>query len=67
MYHPRCVRRHGCAVGSEHDVRVEHCNKRVEVAVSRGGEEGVENFPLAGEIGVGNLGRSPHPAAGELP
>src|SRR5215204_5504680 len=60
---PRCARRHATAVGSEHDVWVEHRNQRVEVAAARGSEEGVNDFSLAGEIGVGNIGRSPHPAA----
>jgi hypothetical protein len=49
---PRCVRRQGGAVGSEHDVRVEHRDKRVEVSIARGGEEGVDDFSLAGEIQV---------------
>jgi hypothetical protein len=30
---------HGCGVGSEHDVWVEHREKRVEVTVARRGEE----------------------------
>jgi hypothetical protein len=63
MYFPRCVHRHHCAVGSEHDIRVEHCNKRVEVTVARGGEEGVDDFSLVGQVGVGNHVRSPYPAA----
>ena len=60
----------GGAVGSEHDVRVEHGEKRVEVAAARGGEEGFDDLPLAGEVGAGSLSRSLHPAAGaagELP
>jgi hypothetical protein len=51
------------AVGSDHDVWIENRKKRVEVTAARGSEEGVDNFSLAGEIGVGNLGRSLHPAA----
>jgi hypothetical protein len=49
---PRLARRHGCVVGSEHDFRVEHRDERVEVAAARGSEEGVDDFSLAGEIGV---------------
>ena len=67
---PRCSCRDGTAVCSEHDVRVEHRQQRGEVTAARGGEEGVDDFSLAGEIGVGNRGRSPYPAAraaGELP
>ena len=52
----------GAAVGAEHDVRVEHREQRVEVAAARGGEEGVDDLPLAGEIGVGH--RWPRPAPG---
>ena len=63
----RAVEHHGSirtrrrAVGSQHDVWVED---RVEVAVVPRGEEGVDYFPLAGEIGAGgpDLGSS-HPAA----
>src|SRR5687767_12110327 len=33
---PRCARRHGTAVDSEHDVWVEHREKRLEVTVARG-------------------------------
>src|SRR6266566_4072620 len=41
-----------------------------EVTAARGSEEGVDHFSASGEIGVGNHGRSLHPAAGaarELP
>ena len=68
---PRTRRRGAdAAVGSQHDVRVEHRDQRLEVAVAGGGEEGVDDFALAGEIGVGHRGRSLHPApraARELP
>src|SRR5829696_470094 len=60
---PRCARRYATAVGSEHDVRVEHRDERFKVPVSCGSEEGVYDFSLAGEIGVRNIGRSLHAAA----
>src|SRR5947207_16017587 len=50
-------------VGSEHHVRVEHREKRVEVSVARGSEEGIDHLTLAGEIDVGKRGRPLHPAA----
>ena len=61
---PRRAHFHVCAVGSEHDVWVEHREKRLEVTLARGGQEGVDDFSLAGAIGVGNRGRSLYPAAG---
>src|SRR5215217_5540235 len=61
---PRCARRHATAVGSEDDVRVEHRDERFKVPVSCGSEEGVYDFSLASEIGVRNIGRSLHAAAG---
>jgi len=67
---PRCARLHGYAVGSEHDLWVEQCEKRGEVTAARGSEEGVDDFPLASEISIGNCGRTLHPAtcaARELP
>lgn len=36
--------------------------KRVEVAIARGSEEGVDEFALAAEIGVGNRGHVLYPA-----
>src|SRR2546429_9270264 len=54
---------HGCGVGSQHDVWIEHCQQRVEVTAARGSEEGVDHFSLASEIGVGNRGRSLYTAA----
>ena len=67
---PRGAHLHGFSVGSEDDVRVEHREKRIEVTAPRGGEEGVDDFSLTGEIAVGHRGRSLHSAAGaarELP
>jgi hypothetical protein len=40
-------------VGAHDDVRVEHCNS-IEVAVTRGGDEGVEELPLRFQVRVGN-------------
>jgi hypothetical protein len=45
------ARRH---VSSEHDVRIEYREQRLEVTAAGGREKGVDSFPLAGEIGVGN-------------
>src|SRR5215217_7417012 len=64
------ARTHGTAIDSQHDVRVEHREQRLEVTLARGSEEGVDGLLLAGKTGVGRSGRSPHPAAraaGELP
>ena len=58
------------AVGPRHDVRIEHRDERLEVAIARGGEEGVDDPSLSGEVGVGHRGcpldAAPR-AAGELP
>jgi len=51
---PRCARSDGSLVGPDHDVRVEHREKPVEVPAAQGSEEGDDDFSLAGEIGVGN-------------
>ena len=59
----RCAHSHGGRVGPEHDVGMEHGEQRVEVAVARGGQEGVDDFPLAGAIRAGSRGRTLHPAA----
>src|SRR6059058_6095402 len=45
---PRSLRRRGGAVGTDHDVRVEHSDERVEVTTAQCSEEGVDNFSLAG-------------------
>jgi hypothetical protein len=37
----RRARRHGTAVGSDHDVWIENREKRVQVTAARGCEEGV--------------------------
>jgi hypothetical protein len=49
----RCACLHGCAVGSEHDVRVEHREKRVEVTASRGSEEGAARGGGGREVRIG--------------
>ena len=59
----RCARNYRLAVGPEHDLRIEHHHERPEVAVPGGGEEGVHDLSLAGDLGDGRSGRSPHPAA----
>ncbi len=61
---PGRSRRHGTAVGSEHDVRVEHREQLLEVTAARGGEEGIDDRSLLAEIRIGNRGRSLHPATG---
>src|SRR5215207_1909915 len=66
----RSASTHGCAIGSNDDVGVENRDKRVEVAIAGGGEEGIDNFTLAHAIAVGNRGRALHTApcaARELP
>ncbi|MGW3464727.1 hypothetical protein ACWDE9_36440, partial [Streptomyces olivaceoviridis] len=48
---------------------VEHLQQPVEVAVPRGGQEGVHHLPLPGQAGL-RRPHAPHPApgtAGELP
>jgi hypothetical protein len=55
-YFPRCARRHSRAVGSHHDIWVEHRKKRGEVTAAGGSQEGFDNFALAGEIGVRDRG-----------
>jgi len=60
----------GTGVGAQDDVRVEQREECVEVAVARGGEEGVDDRALAGRIGVGYRCLCLDPAAGaagELP
>ena len=53
-HHPRLGGRQRAAVGPQHDVRVEHREQRLEVAVARGGEERVDDLALAREVGVGD-------------
>ena len=52
------------AVGAHHDVRVECLEQRVEVAVAGGGEEGVDDLPLPGQVGVEDRGHALDPPAG---
>src|SRR5205807_8010693 len=58
------------AVGSQHDVRIEHARSASKSPAAGSGEEGVDSFSLASQIGVGNRARLLHPtpcAARELP
>ncbi len=45
-------RRRRGAVVAEHDIGVEHGQQRAEVAVAQRGEEGIDDLPLPGEIGL---------------
>jgi hypothetical protein len=56
-------------VGAEHDIGVQHLEQRLEVPFTRGGEEGVDDFTLTAEAGVGDRGLllDAAGAAGELP
>jgi hypothetical protein len=47
---PRCARRRGTAVCSEHYLRVEHRNKRVEVSGARGSKEGADDLPMVSRV-----------------
>ena len=62
--------REGSLVGPDDDVGVEHGEEGVEIAVARGGQEGVDHDPLALEVGVGDSRRlaldAPAGAAGQL-
>ena len=61
--------RDGPLVGPDHDVGVEHGEQGLEVAVARGGQEGVDHFALALEVGVGDgllALDAPAGAAGQL-
>src|SRR5439155_4927136 len=70
-YGPRPADLARCAgVGSQHDIRIEDGEQAVEVAGPGGGQERVDDIPLADEVAVG-FGRAvvhaaPGPA-GQLP
>jgi hypothetical protein len=53
---------HGRAVGPEHDIRVKQREERAQVAAARGGQEGVDHFPLASDVGIPDRGRSLDPS-----
>jgi len=58
------------AVGSQHDVRIQECKQCGEVAATRGGEEGVDDLSVGGEVCVAGLCGALDPApcaAGRLP
>jgi hypothetical protein len=59
---PWRARRRSCVVRPQHDVRVEHREKRSEVTGARGSGEGVDHVALPGAIGV-RRNRSLHPTA----
>jgi hypothetical protein len=57
-------------IRAQHDVRVQHLEQRLEVAVARGREERVDDSALSLEVGVGNRRLALDAAArtaGELP
>jgi hypothetical protein len=49
--------RDGRAIGADHDVRVEHRKQCLEIAAARSDKKGLDNFPLAGEIGLHDMAR----------
>jgi hypothetical protein len=51
---PRSARGQGTEVRAQHDVRVQHLEQRLEVAVPCGRQKGVDDFALSVEGGVGN-------------
>lgn len=59
---PVVARLDGCAIGPEHDVRVEHRERRGEVTVARGSEEGLDDGSRTAEVGLGCRGGTLHPA-----
>src|SRR5262249_33057585 len=67
---PGRAERNKTAVGSNHDMRIEYSEKRVEVAGSSSSEKGINNFTLAAEVRIGDRRRFLYPAAsaaGKLP
>jgi hypothetical protein len=54
--HLRCAHVVRGTIGTEHDMWVQDRRQRVEVTAARRGEEGVDNFSLPRNIGVGNPG-----------
>src|SRR4029434_643908 len=49
-----CVSARSRAVGSDHDLWVKYPEKRIKISATRGSEEGINDFSLAGKIGVWN-------------
>jgi hypothetical protein len=43
------------AIGSEHNIGVEHGEQRREVAAARGSKERIDDFTLARDVGLRNL------------
>jgi hypothetical protein len=52
------------AVGSAHHIRVEHLQQCLEVALARGRYEGVDDFALGVEVGIGLVDRGAGPLSG---
>ncbi len=52
------------ALGPQDDVRIEHRDKPLEVALPRGRQEGLDHLTLGADVGIGVRGCGPHPPAG---
>jgi hypothetical protein len=60
----------GCGIGAEHDIGIEHREQALEIAVTGGCQERFDDLALPAEIGLRDLRRALHAAAGaagELP
>jgi hypothetical protein len=53
-----CAWTHGSFVHPTYYIRVEHCEKPLEITVTQGGEKGTDNFSLLSEVGRGAHVRS---------
>ena len=62
--HGRCACRQRSTIRPKDDVRVEDCDKRLEVAAARGSKKRIDHFLLPAEIAVRNRDRSPYASAG---
>ena len=52
--HLRSTGSSGAKVGSKYDLRIEHCDQRIEITTSCCLEEGVDNFTLPSKIRIGS-------------
>jgi len=43
----------GCSVDSQYDLGIEQGEQRLKVTAARGGEEGIDDFPLPADIRIG--------------